>query len=146
MEEITRDVATDRFLQFLIDRARNGTIEGIHEILSEGPAGRKPAAVAVARHEWFRGLSAEDQSRVVEIIHESVDSAIFGVLVVLDGLAGGNPVEGVTSDFSIALQTYVDEHARRDDAAKISVRINPSDTTESLHDRFRWKLDAMSQG
>lgn len=141
---MNRNRAADLFLQFLIERARDGTVEGIHKRLSEGPSGRKPSAVAVSRHEWFRSLSAEDQSSVVSIIRESVDSAIFGVLVVLDGLAGGNPVEGVTSDFSLELQTYVDEDARGENAAEMSVRINPSDTTEPLHDLFRWKLEETS--
>jgi len=146
MEGMTRDRAADRFLQFLIERARDGTIEGIHQSLSEGPPGRKPSAAAVARHEWFRSLSADAQSRVIDVIRESVDSAIFGVLVVLDGLAGGNAVEGVTSDFSLELQTYADEEARGANATELSVRINPPDTTEPLHDLFRWKLEERSAG
>jgi len=82
----------------------------------------------------------------MEIIRESVDHAIFGVLAVLDGVAGGYPVEGVMSDFSLELQTYADGAARRENAAGLSVRINPSDTTVLLHDMFRWKLDAKSDG
>jgi hypothetical protein len=89
---------------------------------------------------WFRNLNTEDQSRVSEIVREAVDSAIFGVLVVLDGLSGGNPVDGTNSDFALELQTYADEDARRANAPETSVRINQSDTTEPLHDLFRWKL------
>jgi hypothetical protein len=141
MREMRREGAADLFLSFVIERARNSVIEGIQEDLNEGPPGRKPSPDAVARHMWFRNLSAEDQSRVSDIVRESVDSAIFGVLVVLDGLSGGNAVEGKTSDFSLELQTYADEDARRANASEISVRINPSDTTEPLHDLFRWKLE-----
>jgi hypothetical protein len=144
MEGMTRDGAANLFLRFVIERGRNNVIEGFQKDLSEGPPGRKPPPDAVARHEWFRSLAAEDQAQVVDIIRESVDSAIFGVLVVLDGLSGGNPVEGTTSDFSLELQTYADEKARSENAAAISVRINPSDTTEPLHDLFRWKLDESS--
>jgi hypothetical protein len=144
MDAMDRNRAADVFLQFLIARARDGSIDGIRENLFEGPRGRKPSAVSVARHEWFRTLSVKDQSRVMDIIRESVDSAIFGVLAVLDGVAGGNPVEGVTSDFSLELHIYADEDTRKENAVQVSVRINPSDTTEPLHDLFRWKLEAGS--
>lgn len=144
MEAINRDGAADLFLRFVIDRARNGVIESIKNDLASGPPGRKPSPYAVARHMWFRNLSAEDQSRVSDIIRESVDAAIFGVLVVLDGLSGGNPVEGTTSDFALELQTYAHDEARRENAPATSLRINPSDTTEPLHDLFRWKVEETS--
>jgi hypothetical protein len=146
MEGMSRDGAADQFLRFVIERARNNVIEGVQENLNDGPPGRTPSPDAVARHRWFRNLSPEDQSRVSDIIRESVDSAIFGVLVVLDGVSGGNPVEGTTSDFALALQTYTNEDARAENAPATSVRINPSDTTELLHDLFRWKLEEMSPG
>ena len=145
MENANRDRAADLFLRFVIG-ARNNVIEGVHHNLNEGPPGRKPWPDAVVRHRWFRNLSTEDQSRVSEIIRESVDSAIFAVLVTLDGLSGGNPVEGTTSDFALELQTYTNEDARAENAPETSVRINPSDTTELLHDLFRWKLEEMSNG
>lgn len=137
MDAMTRGDAADLFLRFLIKRTRNSVIAGVKDDLTEGPPGRKPSQDAVARHMWFRNLSTQDQSRVSKIIRESVDSAIFGVLVVLDGLSGGNPVEGTTSDFALELQTYADEDTRRENAPEISVRVNPSDTTEALHDLFR---------
>ena len=144
MEGMTRGDAADLFLQFVVERARNNVIEGVQEDLNDGPPGRKPSPDAVARHVWFRNLSPEDRSRVTEIIRESVDAAIFGVLVVLDGVSGGNPIEGTTSDFALELQTYADEDARAENAPEMSVRINPSDTTELLHDLFRWKLEELS--
>lgn len=144
MEGINRDNAADLFLRFVIDRARNGVIEGVEEGLSDGPPGRKPSPDAVARHMWFRALSTEDQSRVLEVIRECVDSAIFGVLGVLDGVSGGNPVEGKTSDFALELRAYADDEARAEDAPEMSVRINPPDTTEMLHDLFRLKLEETS--
>jgi hypothetical protein len=143
IQGLTRADAADLFLRFVVG-ARNNVIEGVHYNLTEGPPGRKPWPDAVARHMWFRNLGADDQSRASEIIRESVDSAIFAVLVALDGLSGGNPVEGTTSDFALELQTYADEKARRENAPEISVRINPSDTTEPLHDLFRWKLEEPS--
>jgi hypothetical protein len=141
MEGMTRDEAADLFLRFVIECARNSVIEGVRDVLNEGPPGRKPSPDAVARHTWFKRLSAEDQSRVSEVIRESVDSAIFGVLVVLDGMSGGVPIQGSVSDFSLSLQSYAGEGARAANVAETSIRINPSDTTELLHDLFRWKLE-----
>lgn len=144
MEGINRDGAADLFLRLVIDRARNGVIEGVEGALSGGPPGRKPSPGAVARHMWFRNLSTEDQSRLSEVIRESVDSAIFGVLAVLDGVSGGYPVEGRTSDFALELRTYANDEARAENVPEVSVRINPSDSTELLHDLLRWKLDETS--
>jgi hypothetical protein len=144
MEGINRDGAADLFLRFVIDRARSGVIESVNQRLSDGPPGRKPPPDAVARHMWFRNLSTEDQTRVTEIIRESVDAAIFGVLVVLDGFSGGYPIEGTTSDFALELRTYANNEARADNFPEMSIRINPSDTTEFLHDLFQWKLEEAS--
>ena len=137
---IDRTSAADLFLLRVLDRARNGVINDLKFRLAQGPPGRKPPSTVTALSDWFRRLSSEDQTRVAEIIRESVDSALFGVLVVLDGLSGGAPNPQVASDFALSLQMYSNEQARDDNAPEISVRINPANTTEPLHDLFRWKL------
>ena len=142
---MNRPEAADLFLSMILARARTGVIADLQAQLSEGPPGRKPAKSAVDRHEWFQNLGSDDKERTIELIGAAVDSAIFGVMVVLDGLSGGNPLEGVTSDFSLSLQTYASEQARSQNATDVAVRINPSDTTEPLHDLLRWKLGNQQQ-
>jgi hypothetical protein len=143
---IDRKLAAELFLKHLIDRARNGVLDDTHNRLVHGPPGRKPSAAALALSEWFRNLNSDDQARVTEAIRAAVDSAVFGVLVILDGASGGPPLEDVASDFALSLQTYSSDDARNENAADVSVRINPADTTEPLHDMFRWMLqDAQSQ-
>lgn len=137
---IDRTSAADLFLSRVIDRARNGVINDLGARLAQGPPGRKPSPIVAALSDWFGRLSSEDQAHVMEIIRESVDSALFGMLVVLDGLSGGAPDPRVASDFALSLQMYSNEQARDDNAPEISVRINPANTTEPLHDLFRWKL------
>jgi hypothetical protein len=145
MAEMTREEAANLFLRFVIERARTGVIEGLLEDLNEGPPGREPSPDDIVRHRWFLSLSAENQERVSDVIREAVDSAIFGMLVILDGLSGGNPISETPSDFALELQAYPDDEARRENAPSLSVRVNPSDTTEPLHDLFRWKLEETSR-
>ena len=139
-KHIDRNSAADLFLASVIERARNGVIKDVRTRLAEGPPGRRPSPDAVALSEWFRRLSSEDQTRITEILREAVDAAVFGTLVVLDGLSGGAPMKDVSSDFALSLQMYASEEARGANAPEASVRINPADTTEPLHDLFRWKM------
>ncbi len=50
------------------------------------PPGRQPNEKIVQLSNWFNNLTAEDKNRVREIIAESIDTAVFGFLCVLDGV------------------------------------------------------------
>jgi hypothetical protein len=50
------------------------------------PPGRRPPEILKRRSEWFRGLSADQQEFVKSIIADAVNSGIFGLLCVIDGV------------------------------------------------------------
>lgn len=132
--------AAEVFLNMLIARAYDGAIQGMTSTLEKGPSGRKPPQNLIILHQWFQSLDNRSREHVLAIIRQAVDAAVFGCLVLLDGLTGGNPVREKISDFAVYLQTYQDQDARKANSPQLSVRLNPVYTTEYLHDMFHWIL------
>ncbi len=145
-ELLNSSEAAEIFLKMLIAQAYDGAIEGMKSYLEKGPPGRKPSQELVTLYQWFRNLDGESQKYVLTISRKAVDFAIFECLVLLDGLTGGNPIEGKTSDFAVCLQTYKDENARTTNSSQTSVRLNPAHTTDyDLHDKFRLILEERAE-
>ncbi len=139
-EFLSREQAAEHFLNMLIARAYDGALRDVRLILEEGPPGRKPPKDLIALHQWFRQLDDESREYVLIAIREAVDAAVFGCLVLLDGLTGGYPVGEELSDFALYLQTYEDSDSRAADLARHRVRLNPWTAAVDLHDMFRWIL------
>lgn len=56
----------------------------------ENPPGRKPSQRLLDNSNWYRSLSEQDRSQVVEVMKDASHSAVFGLFCVLDGV---RPVE-----------------------------------------------------
>lgn len=132
------------FIRTVIQHAYDGVIEDIVSNLENGPPGQKPAQHTVDLHKWYCQLDNQDQQNIKRIIEESVHSAIFAALVILDGDAGGYPITGKLSDFALYLQTYADTNAEEIDTSQMSTKINPWNATEDMHDIFCWLLEDRS--
>ena len=65
----------------VVDSANNS----VFSLLSH-PPGRKPAEKLIEMSTWFNNLSRKDMEMVQRIINESIESAVFGFLCVLDGV------------------------------------------------------------
>ncbi|ULO09606.1 hypothetical protein H1230_13025 [Paenibacillus sp. 19GGS1-52] len=50
------------------------------------PAGRRPRQKHVELSNWFNQLSEENQLMVRRVLTEAVDSALFGLFAVIDGV------------------------------------------------------------
>jgi len=57
------------------------------------PPGRKPAEELRIQSEWYNKLNDYDKQILIQIITESIDSAVFGFLCVLDGVRAIENVE-----------------------------------------------------
>jgi hypothetical protein len=51
----------------------------------ESPVGRKPSAAALQRSQWFHDLSEQDRKVLIKVRRLAAESAVFGVLTVLEG-------------------------------------------------------------
>ncbi|XOQ16262.1 MAG: RusA family crossover junction endodeoxyribonuclease [Shouchella clausii] len=76
----------EEFVNFVKMHIRDEASAGLIQKL-EKPPGRKPRAKLVAQSKWFNNLDSKDKEMVSQIIHESIDEALFGLLSVLDGVS-----------------------------------------------------------
>src|SRR5512143_1062351 len=82
------------FLEMLIERAYDGAISSMTLILEKGPPGRRPPEELTLLHRWFESVDTKSKKYVQAVVRESVNSAVFGCLVLLDGMTGGYPIKG----------------------------------------------------
>ena len=134
----------ERFINLLITHVRNGSVDDIMSVLEEGSLGKEPSPSSLAHHSWFRNLDHESHVNIRTIVQEAIDNALFSVLVILDGAAGGYPLKGQLSDYALYVQAYSNEKAYVSDEPHIAVRLNPANSTEDLHDIFRWMLEEVN--
>jgi hypothetical protein len=59
------------------------------------PPGRDPDAYLVQLSRWFHDLSQADRQMAARVITFAVDSALFDMMCVLDGVRSVNPRPGV---------------------------------------------------
>jgi hypothetical protein len=142
-EDINYQQAVDGFLRLLLTHVRNGVSADIMHYLDAGPPGLSPDATTVYMHTWFQRLDVQSRQHVQHLISDAVDRALFSALVILDGGAGGYPVPGVISDLALYVQTYDSDARYQQNQPAQSIRLNPPNASEDLHDLFRDLIDDM---
>lgn len=55
------------------------------------PPGRRPSSQDLQLSAWYNALSDSDREQLHSIVSEAAESAVFGVLAILDGV---RPIEG----------------------------------------------------
>jgi len=73
------------FVEVLKEVIGKSSIKGVIETMIQ-PSGRKPDIELIKRAEWYNKLTEDDKKKVTEVVAESVQSALFGFLCVLDGV------------------------------------------------------------
>lgn len=76
---------TKEFVQAIIEVIRDATISDTLENLKE-PPGRNPHKDDIKLSQWYSNLSNEDAENIAKIITITVDTSLFGVFAVLDGV------------------------------------------------------------
>lgn len=73
------------FIDAIKIAVKDNAIEGIKSSL-RNPPGRHPSEEKVELSKWYNNLSEQDKRFINQIITNSVESALFGFLCVLDGV------------------------------------------------------------
>ena len=133
---ISRDTAVTIFMNILIAHCRNGTIKEVYDLLEDGPPVPEVQSNQMATYQWYQTLNEQGKQHIQYLVREIVDSTLFSTLVVLDGAAGGLPLQEQFSEFALYLQTYETEADEAIDNVKTRVRVNTKGVTEDLHDIF----------
>lgn len=134
---VSKKQASELFISQLIERAYHGAIQDVLQNLENGPPGRRAQERLIILHNWYIGLPYKERDYVRDIIRDAVDSAVFGALVLLDGLTGGDPIEGTHSDFALYLQLYKNLDAKSHGDATEMIRLNSLGSNTDLHDLLR---------
>lgn len=117
----------ERFVELLINHVRAPAIEDTVATMKE-PPGRAPHPQLIELSTWFNDLAESDRAFVARAMTDAVDSALFGVLCMLDGARSVNPRPGV-------LQRLV-LHAELDDGRERL--LSTHDEPDELHDIYNW--------
>lgn len=117
---------TETFVVAIKEAVRNPSIEGVYDTLKQVP-GRSPAKRLTDLSTWYNSLSESDQRYVKQIIEESIDSALFGFLCVIDGVKAIEP-DGDTGEFEVL-------YHRNGETTTLA----PNDDTDYLHDLYNSK-------
>jgi hypothetical protein len=73
------------FVDAIKRAVRDVAVEGMVKLYSN-PPGRAPSQEIVETSKWYNSLDSRDKAMVQRVIKDSVDSAIFGLFSVLDGV------------------------------------------------------------
>jgi hypothetical protein len=142
---ITIEDAREIFLSMLIARGYDGSIRTMSTYLKGEVSNKQLPPDLALLQTWFSGLDNDSQQYVLKIIQKAIDSALFGCLVLLDGLTGGNPIQEKASDFALYLQVYKDDEFRATNESEYRIRVNSPEIPEFLHDLYRDMIEERHQ-
>lgn len=140
-DHLTREEAAQLFVNRLVARAYDGTVQGALIVLDKGPAGGRPLAENVRLHEWYQRSDEETRARIKDLIRYCAHSAVFGCCALLDGVTGGYPIPGSVSNFSLYLKVFATHEDEDRDEPQFSIRISPEARGEDLHDLLNGMLE-----
>ena len=86
---------TSEFVTLLRTEVQDSAIEETMSLLQR-PPGRRPAPSLASLSQWFNALPEADRQRVRDVAAMASHAAVFGFLLVLDGVRvlEGEPVKG----------------------------------------------------
>ncbi len=75
----------NEFVEAVKSHVRDVAVEDTIEFIKR-PPGRKPRKKHVELSNWYNGLSEGDRNMVARMMEEAVDSSLFGLFCVIDGV------------------------------------------------------------
>ena len=117
-----KNMNADDFVHAIKLYVRDTSISDTIDLIRK-PPGRRPRKKHVELSNWFNQLSEHEKLMASSVIEEAVDTALFGLFCVLDGV---RTIED--SEEKTIFQLYGMKGGR-------NILINKEDE-ESLHDRF----------
>ena len=75
----------EEFVDVIRLMVRDASISDTISVLSD-PLGRKVSSMRRARSDWYKALPSAERRLLIGAIEEAVDSAVFGLFAVLDGV------------------------------------------------------------
>ena len=135
----------DLLVDMIVRRQREGLVDGLRQVLEDGPPGQAPDPSDIARHKWFRSLEEDDKAMVLDMIRQSIDRALLGAMLMLDSPFH---VEDRMYEPVRYLDVYEDEGAwAKDRPSYRTRRVNdPAADPDSLAGRYILAIDEPDGG
>ena len=114
----------ETFVDMLKSSVRAPAIADVEETLQQVP-GRAPDKKLVELSAWYHSLGSRDQECLRLVIAEAVDTALFGLLCVLDGV---RVAEGIEADGQFELRYH---------RAGEEITLSPVEEADYLHDLYQ---------
>jgi len=131
--------AAEVFADMVIDCVYDSSLHSMDRVLRTGLDRNGATEAERCLSRWFSELDQHDMLMVSRIVEQAVNSAVFGMLVLLDGATGGYPLTPTPSGFALYLHEYgTSEHESEEPTS--SVRIDGEATGTDLHDLYTWLL------
>lgn len=86
-------MSPEEFVNALRKYAGESAVRSEKETLIDGPTGRRPPRTLLQDSHWFRNLAPVDRSRVLNVARRVMDTTLFGVFCILDGVRQVEDVE-----------------------------------------------------
>lgn len=126
---MSRQITADQLVDVIYRDVFVAAVQECESILVN-PPGRNPDHNALRLKSWFLGLSDEERSMMRRALSMAADHAIFGLLCMIDNV---RPiVDGFEHELRLAVETDIETYGIGDG--------------ESLHDKFRAKVDSGNRG
>jgi hypothetical protein len=117
----------DDFISAVVRCVHEAAVIDTISLLSEGPAGRRPATPLVELSAWFNQLPESDRERLHQVVEQAVHAALFGVLCVVDGV---RPIDNPSREVRLQLFSSCEGENKL---------LNAEDG-EYLHDKYQGKV------
>jgi hypothetical protein len=116
-----------QFVSVVVSAVRAPALQGTFNTLRQ-PPGRDPDAGLLQLAQWFRDLPEADRRMAARLLAHAVDSALFGMMCLLDGVLSVNPRPGVNQRLHL--------HAELEDGGRRLLN-DPTGTNPELHDLYK---------
>ncbi len=129
-----REEAAERFVQRIVSELG---VTG-HQQLVDAVEKGIPRNIYGGLSKWYLEQNGENQQQIRALIKEAVNFTIFGLLSLLDGVAGHERIGDKPANYALFLEVYSNYTTYTQSKAEYNVRINPYNINgELLHDIFR---------
>jgi hypothetical protein len=76
---------SEYFVETIVSCVRDTAVEDTVSVMEE-PPGRKPRKKDLELSEWYNKQSIRDKEMIKKALYEAVDSSLFGLFAVIDGV------------------------------------------------------------
>ena len=128
------EMAREVFAEDLVTEVRDIPLKNVFDRLINSDAKLSQEEQDIS--DWLTSMSEDDIGKMKTFAEYILDSSLFRLLAMLDGAAGGDPLDDSISNYTLALAKYDDEVSLKEVKPAESFPINDP-VLDDLHDSYK---------